>query len=68
MRAHVSWGHIEADEEEEESDDKGVEEQVDRFFAELDLEHDRQKKRLLKEGAPVSVQRCLCVALLRVFL
>ena len=53
-------GYSVEDDEEEESDEKGVEEQVDRFFEELDLEHDRQKKRLLKEGAPVSLPRCSC--------
>ena len=60
LQAHVSLGYSVEDDDEEESDDKGVEEQVDRFFEELDLEHDRQKKRLLKEGAPVRLPRCSC--------
>ena len=44
------------DNEEEEvpitEEDEGVEEQVDKFFAELDIDHERKKRRLLKNDGP----------------
>lgn len=50
------------DDETEEDDgyvqeeDEDVEEHVDRFFAELDIDQERQKRRLLKaDGAKVSL-------------
>lgn len=43
---------------EDTGEDDDMEEQVDQFFADLDLDHDRQKRRLMKQGAQV---RWLCV-------
>ena len=44
----------EGDEEIRTQDDEDVEEQVDKFFAELDIDQERQKRRLKSDGTRVS--------------
>lgn len=51
----VEKGSKSDDEEEEEDED--VEQQVDRFFAELDVDQERQRRRLKADGTKVSRRR-----------
>ena len=44
---------------EDTGEDDDMEEQVDRFFADLDLDHDRQRKRLMKQGSQVRMAVCV---------
>lgn len=44
---------------EDTGEDDDMEEQVDQFFADLDLDHDRQKRRLMKQGSQVRVTVCV---------
>ena len=41
--------------EEEEEEDEDVEQHVDRFFAELDVDQERQRRRLKADGTKVDL-------------
>ena len=50
----------EGEEEEEEEEDEGVEEQMNEFFSELDMDYTRQRRNLMTEGQRVyAIQECL---------
>lgn len=57
----VDVGHGEGNDEDE-GDADDVEEQVDKFFAELDIDQDRQRKRIRSAGVKVrgeaTMQEC----------
>lgn len=54
----------EESEEEEEEEDEGVNEKVDQFFSELDIDKESRKRRLMAEGLKVySSYMCVLVCI-----